>query len=325
MAARKNKSLYINLAKISITVILLVVVAATVDLRQVWRVVSQASWQHLALAWVLYQAGILVRSYRWQELLRANDAEISFLVLVKLYYVGTFFNSFLPTGFGGDVIKMYELSRGGADGEVAVSTVLADRVVGLAALFAMALLVIPFSLDLAPASVILVLVGIIIVFVLAISLLYSKRLISLLTSRIGLLRRVMQKPGIAAFYASLDRYTWRAIRKALAASLLFNISIIAVYYMLGLAVGVHISILYYFIFIPIISSVMVLPISVSGLGVREGGYVLLFGQAGVGQPLAVAMSLLYYGLNLVTGAAGGFVYLIESVLATRSGRNVRGL
>jgi len=56
---------------------------------------------------------------------------------------------------------------------------------------------------------------------------------------------------------------------------------------------------------------IVLPISLSGLGVREGGYVYLFAQAGVSAPLALAMSLLFYALNVATGLIGGVLYAFE--------------
>jgi len=63
--------------------------------------------------------------------------------------------------------------------------------------------------------------------------------------------------------------------------------------------------------IPLISFLLVLPISLSGLGVREGGYVYLFAQAGVSAPLALAMSLLFYALNVATGLIGGVLYVFE--------------
>jgi hypothetical protein len=49
------------------------------------------------------------------------------------------------------------------------------------------------------------------------------------------------------------------------------------------------------------------------LGVREGGYVYLFAQVGVSAPLALAMSLLFYALNVATGLIGGVLYAFEGV------------
>ncbi|MCE5259352.1 MAG: flippase-like domain-containing protein [Chloroflexi bacterium] len=305
-----------TLVRIGVTAVLLVIIAFTVDLSQVWQVVRQAKWLYLALAWLLYQLGILVRSFRWQELLRLNGIKIPFAKLIELYYVGTFFNNFLPTGFGGDVVKMVELSHAGTDSELAVSTVLADRLIGLAMLLLMALLVLPFGFRLVPTSVILVLLAIILGFAVGMGLLMSRSFIAYI-SRWNLIGKQLARPKIASFLASFRNYHFRSLGKAWLASLLFNLLLIVVYILLGRAAGVDINPIYFFLFIPIISTLTVLPISVSGLGVREGSYVLLFGKAGVATSQALAMSLLFYALNVVTGLTGGIIYLIQNIRSTR--------
>lgn len=314
---KSTRNKLFNLAKVLVTLTLLAVVALTVDLRQVWGAVSKASWLYLLLALGLYQVGIGVRSYRWQVLLRAQDVNVPFSKLLDLYYVGTFFNNFMPTGFGGDVVKMFELSHYGANSEVAVSTVLADRVIGLVILFAMAMLALPFSVRLVPASFIIVLLAIIFGLALALVLFLNQRLHDYLRRHLGVVRCLFAMPKLAAFYASFAHYKMHSIWKSLLASVLFNVILIVVHILLGRSVAVNISVAYFLVFIPIISSVMILPISISGLGVREGGYVLFFSQAGVATPLALAMSLLFYVLNLVTGAVGGILYLIQSVRGAR--------
>jgi glycosyltransferase 2 family protein len=313
----KTRSKLVNLAKVLVTLVLLTIIALTVDLHQVWNAVSKASWLHLLLAFGLYQAGIVVRTYRWQILLRAQEVSVPFIKLLDLYYVGTSFNNFLPTGFGGDVVKMFELTRYGANSELAVSTVLADRIIGLVILFVMALLALPFSIHLVPTSFIIALLAIISGLALLLILFLNQRLVRYLRDHFAVIRRLLARPKVAAFYNSFTRYNLQSLWKSMLASLLFNVLLISVYMLLGISVSVNISIIYYLIFIPIISSLLILPISVSGLGVREGGFVLLFGQAGVINPQALAISLLFYALNLVTGAVGGILYLTQSVRSVR--------
>lgn len=307
-----RKKLLINVAKIVVTLALLVFIAFMVDLRQVWQTVKYANWLLLAAAWLLFQFGILIRSWRWQELLKANGVHVQYRKLLSLYYVGTFFNTFLPTGFGGDAVKMYELNRGGTGGQFAVATVLADRLLGLAVLACMALVALPFGARLVPLPFILALLAIIAVLGLVVLILSSRRSY-LFLSRIKLLARILKHPRIAAFFAAFQDYSLFSIRYALLASLAFNITLVGTYILLGYAVSVIINPLYYFIFIPILSTLLILPISVSGLGVREGGYVVLFAQAGVAAVSALAMSLLFYGLNILTGIIGGFIYLAQSL------------
>jgi glycosyltransferase 2 family protein len=306
-----------NVIKIAVTLGLLLVVAFTLDLRQVWGALATARWGDLAVALALYQAGVVVRAYRWQALLRAHGVSVTLTRLTRIYYVGTFFNSFLPSGFGGDVVRMVELSQDGADGPLAVSTVLVDRIMGLIVLFAMALVALPFSWRLVPPAVSLALLALIAGLAVAIYLFLNRPLVEALSRRVPPLGKLMAHPKVATLYASFHHYDRQALARAGAASLLFNLSLIVTQAYLGRAVGVFLSLGYFFLFVPIISSLLTLPISISGFGVREGGYVVLFGQAGVAAPQAVAMSLLFYAVNALTGLVGGALYLVQGAAGLR--------
>ncbi len=311
------KTKWANIVKIAVTLGLLLVVAFTLDLSQVWTALASANWADLAIALLLYQGGIVVRAYRWQALLRAFSVAASLPRLTRIYYVGMFFNSFLPSGFGGDVVRMMELSQDGAEGPLAVSTVLVDRIMGLLVLFAMALVALPFSWRLVPPAVSLALLTLIAAVAVGIYLFLNRPLVEALARRVPPLGKLLARPKIAALYASFHHYDRPALARAAGASLVFNLSLIATQAYLGRAVGVHLSLWYFFLFVPILSSLLTVPISISGFGVREGGYVVLFGQAGVAAPQAVAMSLLFYAVNAITGLVGGALYLAQGAAGLR--------
>lgn len=308
----------IDLAKVAVTAVLLVAVALTVDLRQIGRILAGVHWSALLAALALYQVGLLVRAYRWQALLDGQGAHVPLLRLLGLYYVGTFYSSFLPSGFGGDAVRMLELARDGVRGPTAISTVLADRVLGLLVLVAMALLALPFSAHLVPGVLVAALVALGGGSALGLWLLLNRRLYGA-AARLPLLGPLLRREKVMALYASFHQYPRQALARAAWASLLFNTGLILVQVCLAWAVGVHIGLGYFMIFVPIISALLVLPVSVSGFGVREGGYLLLFGQAGVAAGEAVAMSLLFYGLNLATGVLGALIYLMQGAHGLTSG------
>jgi uncharacterized membrane protein YbhN (UPF0104 family) len=83
------------------------------------------------------------------------------------------------------------------------------------------------------------------------------------------------------------------------------------------SIGVNIDAIYFFIFMPIIWIIITIPISLSGLGLREGAFVFFFSQVGVTPSDAVAISLLYYSYNVVIGVAGGLILLYSSLRQTR--------
>ena len=118
--------------------------------------------------------------------------------------------------------------------------------------------------------------------------------------------------GLKRFYESLHGYSVAAVGKTLGVSLVFNISLITMNYLIGLSLGDRVSIWYYFLFVPITSIVTILPVSFAGLGVREGAYVFLFTQAGMPRETALSLSLLVYVISIFTpGLIGGVIYVLK--------------
>ena len=87
------------------------------------------AWYAIALA--LFLLNVVLRAYRWHILLRSLDDRPSLPYLIYLYFVGYFFNNFIPTGFGGDVAKVLSLRQNYGRGTDALSSVVMDRLTGL--------------------------------------------------------------------------------------------------------------------------------------------------------------------------------------------------
>ncbi len=205
---------------------------------------------------------------------------------------------------------MYELSKHSSQGTESVSTVLVDRLCGFVVLFIMASLALPFSYHLIPPILSAIIVTITVVTVLGVWLAWNDTVWKWLRS-LPLLSWVLEKRRAQEFRASIRAYRTPAISKALLVSLAFNVLLMVLNYLVALAYGIRISPWYFLVFVPIISFLLALPVSLSGLGVREGGYVLLFGQAGVPSSLAFAMSLSVYAMTVATGLVGGILYASE--------------
>ena len=297
----------LDLLKVCFSLALLALLLRQIGWQQTLETLGKARFPYLAVALVLYLVGIVVRAYRWQILLSALGIDIPLANLTVLYFVGTFFNNILPTGIGGDVVRVYELSKQSKRPIESVGTVLLDRATGLLVLFLIALMALVFSYHLiAPniaAAILLLCLGSWAGLGLALKRDWLERW--------GLLRIMDKIKQVRELYESVTACGLKAIGGALAISLVFNVLLIAVNYLIALSLGVNIPIWYFLLFIPLISFLLVLPISLSGLGVREGGYIYLFAQAGLSAPLALAMSLLFYALNVVTGLIGGVLYAFE--------------
>ena len=112
--------------------------------RETLAALGQADLRYLVAAFLLFVFSLAIRAYRWLVLVRGLGIAVSFRRLLYLYFVGQFFSAFLPSSFGGDVVRALELTQD-TDPSAAFGTVLLDRMTGLMVLSAMGLGVLPFQ------------------------------------------------------------------------------------------------------------------------------------------------------------------------------------
>lgn len=310
------RRLLFSLLRMLVSLGLLTFLLTKVGVRETWETLRSTDLRYILAALAIYLVGVVLRSYRWQILLRAQKVEPPLSKLVSLYLIGSFFNQVLPTGFGGDAVRIYEFAQYSKRPAISVTTVVVDRFTGLLVLFAMASLALVFSYQLvAPevrAAIVFVFLG-----SLFIAWAFSQPAIWRRLKGLPLLSSLARRGGVRELYESAQAYTLGPFARALAVSLAFNILIMVINYLVALSLGVQISPFYFLLLIPLISFLLILPISFSGLGVREGGYVYLFTQAGVPASLALAISLCIYGMTIVTALIGGLFYAVEGYKGMR--------
>ncbi len=306
---RQPRKLLGPVLRIALSLGLLALVLRQVGWEQTWAAFRGARLSYLTAALGLAFASIVVRAFRWKILLDALGVRASLRRLTALYFIGTFFSTFLPTGVGGDVVRAYELARQSERPAEVVGTVLLDRAAGLLVLFLIAAGALPFSHRLIGPEIAGLIVTLTVLGWGALALLLRRDWLE----RLGPLRWVSKVRALEQVYESVYACGTRAAGGALVASLGMNALLIAMNYLIGLSLGVFVSLWYYLLFVPIISFLLVLPISLSGLGLREGGYVYLFAQAGVPAPLALTISLMVYAFNVATGSVGGILYAVEGL------------
>lgn len=313
----KNRKLWLNLLRIALSILALALLFQKVGGREVWDALAAADGRALALAWALGVTGLVVRTFRWQALLAGLGLAPPFGRLLKLYFVGAFFNIFLLSGFGGDVVRVIELAQD-EQRSAAFGTVLVDRMTGILSLFLMGLCVLPFTRGLAPWLV--GTFGLISVAGLAGGfLLLEGTLLRRLTARLpGALSLAGEGP-LAQLYAAVSGAGWRAVGLALLLSTLFNFTNVAMYWLCGLAVGLKLNFTFYFIAVPLLALTLLLPISVGGLGARDWVAQPLFASVGASDALTAGMSLLVWLVTAASGLVGGLVYLWDGVRGLLSG------
>lgn len=242
---------------------------------------------------------------RWRLILGANVPPWSFLF--RLYLIGQFFGLFLPTSVGGDALRAVAISKTAVSAAEAISSVLLDRLLGVAALALYLLggvLISPITPDLigrvrwtSPSHALL---GLAVVTLIAAAVVIARARNSdrgrlLIGEGLTLARRLAASPGI--------------LLSAAAVSLAVQAVYIAVWGGLAAAVGLVLPVGFLLVAVPVVSLAAMLPITISGLGVREGTWVLLCGLIGLPAAAAVAVSLLYFLAFAIVGAFGGVLFM----------------
>ena len=317
---RANRKKLLGLSQIALSILLLVWLFGHVSLQEVVQTLASIHWGWYALAFLLFQINVVIRAYRWYVLLRALNDEPKFGYLVYLYYIGFFANNFIPSGFGGDLVKVVSLRQSHGRGAEALSSVLMERVTGLVGSSLIALVALLWNLAAHALTLDLpwFLWALIVVTALGIPMAFF---IARWSNPIGLINRLYPKATGLPFYAKFEnlvntihRYPVRALISSLLISLPFTLNLILVQVTIAWALGIHLPFRIFALFVPIIAIINLLPITFNGLGLREGIYTFLFVPVGVPAATAVSMSLAFYFLRFSAGLLGGLMIAIRSVV-----------
>lgn len=272
-----------------------------------------ADLRFILLACVLVFVDRALMAYRWLTLLSPLDPALRppFLVLMRVFFVSTFLGTFLPASIGGDAVRAYGLSREGVGGVDAVASVLMDRLLGVLSILFVASAGALLARGLIDIRLLLPALGFLgAACVLALAVVFSPRLAVLMGSLIARLPRG-QDPA-HRLVAAIQRYA--AYRGDLVNVLLCSIAVqvlrVLQTYCLGLALGLTLPMAVYFALVPLILLIVLMPITINGIGTSQAGFVWLFGRAGVSSAPAFALSVLFLAIAVVGNLPGGLLYLI---------------
>lgn len=304
----------LKIVKYALSLGLLTWLITRTDLMSVAKLIVDADQRSLLVALGAYLASVLILAYRWQVLLVARRIQLSLSRATMFYFIGNFFSNFLPTSIGGDAVRAYSAGTDLGQRADAFASVFIERFVGLFAIVTMALvgiLMIALQLEhtyIVPATIILF-----VLMVVSFPILFSRWWVNRL-------KPVFQRITIFDFGCRVSRlhemlYRYGEHRGALLAnfflSILYQSLIVVMNIFVALGLNIPIHPMYFFVFVPMIGVISMFPFSINALGVREGGYVLLFEQIGRSMPEALALSLTLYGITVISSLPGGLLFAMQ--------------
>ena len=298
-----------------------------IDLAEAGRVLAAANLWLLGAAFALTAlAMVALTTVRWQRVVAVQGARVPAARLARYFAVGYFYSMFTPGSIGGDVYRVFKLgqeleARGIAAATlVAMAAVATERLLGLLGLLPVGW--VGFALlpvRLTGQREFLAVLGALGIAALSAPLWMRPRVLRLfrapyqwlvnlrLARRLKLGERLEQLYNAAALY--LDRP--QTLLVPFAISLLSRLAWVAAAYLTGLALGVRLSYAHYMAVLALTELVRMLPISLGGIGVREGAFIVLLAPFGVSREQAFMLSALFYLMLMVLGLVGGIVYVYQ--------------
>lgn len=289
---------------------LIIFVFSKIDLRNVIGCIKEANIFLLIFSLSLHFVGVLLGSSRWKILLESYGIDVPHKELYRLYMIGSFFNTFLPTSVGGDAVRMYKVSSLTDKRAQAVTSVIIERFIGMLVLYIISFFSYIFYFKFKEEKEIFI----------TISLLLLASLTFIIFILSPLSEKILKIVPPSFFKDKLDKIHYslkypvrepKSLFKVFAYTALLQINVVIYFFIISIAIKIKLSIVYFLILIPIILTVTMLPITLGGIGLREGGFVFLFSRFGVFPEKALTLSILGYFISLVFAGFGGLVYVLE--------------
>lgn len=314
MSPARGRQALIWLIKIVVSAGLLAVLFSRVDFAALWARARGASVPWLAASVGLYLLMVLVSAWRWAVLLRAARVRMPLPRLVTSFLVATFFNNFLPSNIGGDVIRIADTAKPAGSKTIATLVVLADRAVGLLGLLLVAALGASLAAHLPGTGVV------------GPSILWS-----ILAGGIGAAAVLIWHPSLLVrLLRPVQRFhpTWigqrldrldgllRALRAApvalarcFAGAVAVQLVLVAFYLAIARSMLIPISYWQLALIVPITFLVQIVPMSMNGFGVREATFAYYFTRIGLSIEQALLVSFMGAAMMIVFSLSGAAAYI----------------
>ncbi len=297
MERNARKKLFSLALKFLVSAIFLYLVFDRADVLDVFSHLASIQPLYFIASVMLYVIATFISAERWRVLL---NEPYGLGRLFSLYMIGSFFNNLLPGMIGGDAVKAYYLYSDTKKGGSSLGSVFMDRYTGFIALMVIGLVagLIGFQ-ELKEVNMHLVMPALFVIFILTSVFIFG--------FRIG--RRFSM---VSDFYEYFHYY----IRKKKIMLYTFFLSIIVqligvvMVYLISRGIGLSPRMLTLLVFVPVITTAMTVPVSISGFGVREGAFVILFGLIGISPEAAASVSFLWF-LSYATASLIGLVEFLR--------------
>ena len=301
--------------KVIVSIALMAWILARTDFDSVLAAFAVVDYTWVVGAFLSQIVGSAIIAWRWRALLSVNSVTPGYPYLLKSTLASLFFRQFMPSVIGGDALRGYDAWKAGASPGFAIISLFVDRIVGLLALalFALAALLILNRVTLELSGAIVPIIGGIIAILVVVTAMFSAR--GHAASRTALLMWLPAslRHRIEGRLEGLSVYRGhgKLLGRVFLWSVALQINVVTFYWMLSNAFGFDLPYGAFFAIVPLALFILMLPITINGIGLRETVFVFLLGIWAVEPGEALAFAWLEFALILACGMFGGLIYLLR--------------
>jgi uncharacterized protein (TIRG00374 family) len=307
-----NKAKAKYLLKLIVSLSIIIVILTQINWHDFMGSIRRANVALLLLAFLLLFVERVWAVFKWRELLRVHDFQVSLWGLFCIYSIGAFWGLFLPSSLSTDVVRGYYLSRKISDMAMSAASVVVDRMMGLFSLLFVCGVSILLADDLFDHSVTSSILPFSVVSITGAVLAFQEGIPDFLEQKVSFFSRNSMGRKMLKIHRAFHSFKQYpgAMVKAFLYSLVLQVIRVVTIYVTALAFSLEVELGKVFLVVPVSVIIIMLPLSVGGLGVREGSFVALFALVGV----SVNDSFIIAGTNsiMVTFIVlfGGLIFLM---------------
>lgn len=287
--------------KLIVTGLLLLILYKIVDKQGLVEILKDIRLKTLGILILLYVSGQFISAYKWSRLLKATGLEYGYATICRAYFFGMFVNAAAFGTVGGDVARGVFLKPQAGQGAKVASSIVVDRIHGLMTLILVSVAGFFF------AGQILISGGLLLSFVLALTVWYlAPTRIRSLCANYPLLAKIFN-----AFDLALPK-TKSLLLEITALSAMLHLLQVSIYPIIFAELSNPLPLAVVFAFVPLVNIASSLPLSVQGLGVREGLLAMFFAHQGLTVEHAIAAGLLWFvTVSTVSLLAGAWILIVD--------------
>jgi len=308
MSNKTRNKLLSLFARIVISITILAILFTKIDFNDIKNSLINTNHTVLIIGIVIYTVSQLLNAYKWK--LIANNAGFNNKLkeYIDYYFVGLFFNLFLPTTVGGDISKAYYLSKHDLQSRKApaIYSVLAERYSGVVIIVWIGTIALFTPIGNPIPAVFKILMSFLTILIFIITPLFPTFWMQYFKRKKWV--RTMLR-DVRAYWANP-----KLVVKAIYWSGLYHMLVLSIHMLIGGAMGIKVPVGYYIMAYSMAAMAGFLPVAFNGIGPREWAYIYFLSFAGVKESDALIFSIFWFGIILSSSLLGGIFYLKGQLL-----------